>query len=203
MECYSLPFGGLGFVSHIITYYTIIVLGSGRSPLLPWKSLKYSWFNLCLSLVGLMGGFAIAVFTLVACRNHWQFLVIGIWKLSMSVVNGAVGIHAATLVRRFSKTQRSRQGSSSSKSYLPLSRVDDDETTSRNGSTTEPSTNVMRSSRASVMKETREKEEERTSGVEEKPITQPVFTWIILCKFSVVSPIYESNDALCQKIFQA
>jgi len=127
MECYSLPYGGLGFASHILTYYTVIVLATGRSPLRPWKKLANSRFDLLLSSIGLIGGFAVAVFTLVRCRNHWQLLVIGIWKLSMSVFNGVVGVHVAYLLRNVPKPQAKRGNNRGSSSYHPIA-DDDDET---------------------------------------------------------------------------
>ena len=35
ITCYTLPYGGLGFASHILTYYTLFMLFSGRQPLRP------------------------------------------------------------------------------------------------------------------------------------------------------------------------
>ncbi|KAH9206521.1 hypothetical protein DL95DRAFT_469548 [Leptodontidium sp. 2 PMI_412] len=34
---YALPYGGLGFGSHILTYYCMFVNAYGRRPLVPWK----------------------------------------------------------------------------------------------------------------------------------------------------------------------
>jgi hypothetical protein len=173
MECYSLPFGALGFASHIFTYYTIIVLAMGRCPLRPWKLLACSWFDMCLSFIGLVGGSAIAVFTLVRCRDHWQLFVIAIWKLSMSVFNGVVGFHIATIVRRFSKEQRSQDGLSA---YLRLRRWDDDRMAS--GKSTSGEGEVVR------------------------PATERVLIWGVLCKFSSDSfEMQEPNDDLTKTDF--
>ena len=100
MECYGLPYGGLGFASHILTYYTIIALAFARSPLRPWKKLTHSRLDLWLSMIGLMGSTSVAVFTLVRCRNDWRLLVIGIWKLGMSFFSAIVGVHVAFIVKR-------------------------------------------------------------------------------------------------------
>src|SRR5262245_12304825 len=100
MKCYGLPYGGLGFTSHLLTYYIILLLSNGRRPLLPWKDLSHSLFDLWLSAISLVGGFMVAVFTIVRCRNHWEIVVIGVWKLSMSVLNGVIGVHIATIVRK-------------------------------------------------------------------------------------------------------
>jgi len=128
MECYSLPYGGLGFTSHILTYYTVIILANGRSPLRPWKKLVNTRFDLVLSTIGLVGGFALAVFTLVRCRNHWELLLVGIWKLSMSLFNGVVGVHVSYILRNVSKPSLERGNNHAS--YHPLN-DDDEETASR------------------------------------------------------------------------
>jgi len=122
MQCYSLPYGGLGFTSHILAYYTVIILSTGRSPLLPGKRLRHSTIDLWLSTIGLMGGFAVAVFTLVKCRNHWQLLVIGVWKLSMSFFNGVVGVHIAIIMRKVPKpAKKERKKERSFILHLPSS----------------------------------------------------------------------------------
>ena len=93
--CYSLPYGGLGFASHVLTYYTIVCLAFGRRPLWPFKRIKHSIFGFCLSVVGLVVGLLVTVVTIRRCRNHWQLLVLAIWKLSMSLFNGVAGLHVA------------------------------------------------------------------------------------------------------------
>ena len=42
-----------------------------------------------------MAGLFVAILTILRCRNHWQLLVLAIWKLSMSLFNGIAGIHVA------------------------------------------------------------------------------------------------------------
>src|SRR5271170_7335137 len=75
MQCYSLPYGGLGFASHIITYYTLICLWNRRRPRMPWKTLSSSsWkFNIFLGVVELIVSVGIAAFTIIRCRNRWEF----------------------------------------------------------------------------------------------------------------------------------
>jgi hypothetical protein len=95
IACYSLPYGGLGFASHVLTYYTIACLAFGRRPLWPFKRINHSIFGFGLSAVGLVGGLLVTVVTIHRCRNHWQLLVLAIWKLSMSLFNGIAGLHVA------------------------------------------------------------------------------------------------------------
>ena len=44
--CYALPYGGLGFTSHVLTYLTVFCLSHGRTPLMPWRPLdgeRFQW----------------------------------------------------------------------------------------------------------------------------------------------------------------
>jgi hypothetical protein len=185
MQCYSLPFGALGFISHILTYYTIIVLSTGNSPLRPRKSLTHPIFDLWLSSIGLVGGFAISMLTVLRCRSYWQLVVIGFWKLSMAAFNGAVGIHVAIIVRRVSKTRGSKASSWSWKSYLPLRSEDDDtDTAPRENAIHGPAGTLAEPSSQYLMEETRRNREGQRIEVTEKPKTARVWIWILLCTFS-------------------
>ncbi|TFK68119.1 hypothetical protein BDN72DRAFT_960505 [Pluteus cervinus] len=107
MACYSLPYGGLGFTSHILTYYTLFCLCNGVSPFWPVRQVRYSKFDLILSSIGLTTSSAMAIYTLVKCRNSWQLLTIGVWKLSVSLMNGTNSLNVAVLVfRARSKAER-------------------------------------------------------------------------------------------------
>jgi hypothetical protein len=112
--CYRLPFGALGFSSHILTYYTIVCLSFGRRPLWPWHKLRYPRHSLWLSVLGMMGGLGLATFTIARCHNNLELLLIGIWTTSMSAFNGAVGIHTHVAVERMHKKGIVRLGSESS-----------------------------------------------------------------------------------------
>ncbi|KAF8892900.1 hypothetical protein BD779DRAFT_1669928 [Infundibulicybe gibba] len=80
IACYSLPYGALGFVSHFLTYYTLACLYAGRSP------------------SGPSGKSNIASLTFASVSNTWQLLVIAVWKLSMSLLNGITAVQVAALV---------------------------------------------------------------------------------------------------------
>ncbi|TFK73128.1 hypothetical protein BDN72DRAFT_814932 [Pluteus cervinus] len=95
LSCYSLPFGALGFVSHILTYYTVACLYRGRSPLSPLRAVTHSRFDLIIGILGLVVSSTMAILTLARCRKTWELLTIAIWKLSVSIVNGGTGITVA------------------------------------------------------------------------------------------------------------
>lgn len=99
IKCYSLPYGGLGFASHILAYYTIIVLALGYRPLRPWQKLTHSTSGMIFGLTSLLGGMGFAAYTTVRCRNRVELLLIAVWKMGMSAWNGIVGFHTALIIR--------------------------------------------------------------------------------------------------------
>jgi len=99
LQCYGLPYGGIGFASHLLTYYTIIMLSYQRSPWRPWKKNHHKWIDMTLSLFGLVASIILTVFTIIRCRNRWQFVVMATWKLILSVTFGILSFHAAMMVR--------------------------------------------------------------------------------------------------------
>lgn len=103
IKCYSLPYGGIGFLSHVLTYWTILVLGFGRKPYWPWSRLSAGKFDLCLSIIQLFVTVAIASFTIARCRSRWQFILLAVWKLVMGMVVGAWGISASRNAMKASK----------------------------------------------------------------------------------------------------
>jgi len=98
LQCYNLPFGALGFTSHVLTYYTIVCLWFGRKPLWPFSNICYTKFDVLLGSLGIVICVAMSAITMVRCRNTWQLLVIAVWKLSMSLLNGLTALHVAILV---------------------------------------------------------------------------------------------------------
>jgi hypothetical protein len=98
IQCYSLPYGGIGFASHIITYYTIAMLALQRRPYAPWLHNKRSRLDLLLAIVGLIVTIIISAFTMIRCRSRWQFIAIAAWKLDLSVTFGFLSLHAAAII---------------------------------------------------------------------------------------------------------
>jgi hypothetical protein len=112
IKCYSLPYGGIGFLSHVLTYWTILVLGFGRKPYWPWSRLSAGKFDLCLSIMQLFITVAIAAFTIARCRSRWQFILLAVWKLVMGMVVGAWGISASRNAMKASKYELLAKSSS-------------------------------------------------------------------------------------------
>jgi hypothetical protein len=120
IKCYSLPYGALGFVSHVLTYYTIACLWYGRKPLWPFSRITFSSFDLALGGFGLLISTLLTIVTIVRCKDTWELLVIAIWKMGMSLLNGVTAVHVAGLfiwekirLKRARKRKR-REGSEAS-----------------------------------------------------------------------------------------
>ncbi|KAJ2925346.1 hypothetical protein H1R20_g11746, partial [Candolleomyces eurysporus] len=120
IKCYSLPYGALGFVSHVLTYYTIACLWYGRKPLWPFSRVSFNRFDLALGGFGLLISTLLTIVTIVRCKDTWELLVIAIWKMSMSLLNGVTAVHVAGLfimekirLKRARKRKR-REGSDAS-----------------------------------------------------------------------------------------
>ena len=99
IKCYGLPYGGIGFTSHVLTYYTMLMLANKRSPW-TWKRIKAWKFDYALAILSLLATTATSIFTMVRCRHRWQFVCIALWKISMSFMLGILSLHAADKVRR-------------------------------------------------------------------------------------------------------
>lgn len=95
IKCYSLPYGAIGFVSHILTYWTIVWLSFGRKPYWPSSRLSAGKLDLCLSLIQITITVGLASFTIVRCRSRWQFILLAAWKVTMSATVGFWGVWAS------------------------------------------------------------------------------------------------------------
>jgi hypothetical protein len=103
IQCYTLPFGVLGFVSHVLTYWSVACLYFGRKPLKPWgkhSELKAGKWDVFMGIVSLIGSVVPAAFTISACRNRWQFILLGVWKLLLSVTANSAALHQAIQICR-------------------------------------------------------------------------------------------------------
>jgi hypothetical protein len=101
IQCYSLPYGAWGFASHILTYYTVICLFKGRRPSSPCFELSSSraamiW-DVTLGGLAFLSTVTLASLTIVRCKNSWQFVLIAVWKLVLSVAITGMTVHAGII----------------------------------------------------------------------------------------------------------
>jgi hypothetical protein len=107
IQCYTMPYGGIGFASHLLTYLTVTCLALGRSPVFPWIKLQHRIYNICLAATGLVATVILATLGILRCRKTWPFLLLAVWKLVLSVTLSAMTIHAAVLIQRPHESYRS------------------------------------------------------------------------------------------------
>jgi len=104
-QCYGLPIGGLGFASDVLTAYTTWCLLYLRRPWWPFSEKTQGplgfmgAMDLSYGSITLVGTFCLTVFTMVRCQNHWQYLLLAIERLGMSMVFSLASL-SATLASR-------------------------------------------------------------------------------------------------------
>ena len=100
LRCYALPYGAWGFGNHILTYYTVACLAYGLRPFAPWSRISEKKWDIALGALGLAFTVTVAVLTIVRCRNSWQFMLLAVWKLMLSITAAAITIHAGHISRK-------------------------------------------------------------------------------------------------------
>ncbi|KAI5843589.1 hypothetical protein BZA05DRAFT_439186 [Tricharina praecox] len=108
IACYALPYGLIGTISHVLTWYTIGILTFGRSPLRPWRILQSPKVDILLAASALLGGVVLTVFTMIRCQQRWQFLLIAGWKALLSISLGAFSLHVSVLVAQWHSSEKQR-----------------------------------------------------------------------------------------------
>ncbi|MCJ1292702.1 hypothetical protein MMC34_004255 [Xylographa carneopallida] len=101
--CYNLPYGAIGFLSHLLTYYTITLLYLKRSPWLPWLRLTHSTLDKLLASLTFLATVILSLFTIVRCSQRWAFVLIAIWKLLLALTLSFCAWDAARVSTREKK----------------------------------------------------------------------------------------------------
>lgn len=109
IQCYSIPYGYLGIISHLITYWTVGCLALGLRPIWPfskpWSLLKHSKLDMTLALLSVITCIPLAAFTIRRCHDRWQFVLVAVWKLVTSITLSCVGLHRSVELRHKSRTR--------------------------------------------------------------------------------------------------
>jgi hypothetical protein len=116
IKCYGLPYGAIGNLSHVLTYWTLGCLFFYRTPWWPWRTLRAGQIDLFLGIVQLIVSVGVASLTIARCRNRWQFIVLAAARLQFSLTLGYCAIHTSTRIMR----RRQDYERVPSKEYLPL-----------------------------------------------------------------------------------
>ena len=67
IQCYGLPYRGIGLASHILTYYTIAMLEMSRRPYLPWLRISYSKSDIVLTGISIIVTIITLAITMKRC----------------------------------------------------------------------------------------------------------------------------------------
>jgi len=86
IKCYNLPYGGIGFLTHLIAFWMVIWLGLGMTPIWPVKELTNRWAITVIGLLSFFGAVPIVLLNILQCRARWQFVCLGVWKLTTSFI---------------------------------------------------------------------------------------------------------------------
>ncbi|KAF9443903.1 hypothetical protein P691DRAFT_678601, partial [Macrolepiota fuliginosa MF-IS2] len=97
-------------VFHVLTYYSLICLWFRWQPLSPWQKLPHSMFYNIAILSGspLVVSTVMSIVTIVGCKNSWQLLVIVVWQMGLSILNGITGLHVTVAMNNNIKTSTGR-----------------------------------------------------------------------------------------------
>jgi len=90
---YSLPYGVLGAISHILTYYVILCHYYGRCPTMPWKHLKKRLFNMCSVVTSSIVSIAIATVTLSRVQETQPLIVLAALQVVLGFIMDALNVH--------------------------------------------------------------------------------------------------------------
>ena len=100
LQCYSLPYGALGFVGHIITLYTFICLWGRRRPSNPWRQLGNHprWVRF-IGIITLVVTLTFAIFAIAQCSDKNGSLVLnGLLNASVSLLLGCTACVVAPCI---------------------------------------------------------------------------------------------------------
>ncbi|KAH7381433.1 hypothetical protein DE146DRAFT_286036 [Phaeosphaeria sp. MPI-PUGE-AT-0046c] len=107
IKCYALPYGAIGIISHLLTFWTIAWMSVGKSPLWPFFDMNKYKFDMFLACIALCTCIPIASITMHRCRLSWHFLLICVWKLITSVSLACITLHRCIIIRRQTEAETS------------------------------------------------------------------------------------------------
>lgn len=96
IQCYSIPYGLVGFVSHLFTFWGIFSVCHGRKSSF-WKreALRHHGRNICLGVLGLMIAMCLDVVTLYRCHGSTAYVLIALSKVFTSISSTTITCQVA------------------------------------------------------------------------------------------------------------
>ncbi|KAK4187335.1 hypothetical protein QBC35DRAFT_234456 [Podospora australis] len=93
MTCYALPYGAIGTISHVLTFYSSWCWAAGRCPLKPWTELQMVKLDTAIFFVSFIITFSLSVNTLVRCQGTEELQCVAVWKLFLAVTAFAMELY--------------------------------------------------------------------------------------------------------------
>ncbi|KAK3381758.1 hypothetical protein B0H63DRAFT_476570 [Podospora didyma] len=99
IRCYSLPYGAIGFVSHILTIWTAIWLFFDRSPWLPSRTNTRYHLDKFLAFAGIVASATTTVIVMVKCSrsSQWEYALIAacntVWSCAFCLISATSAMH--------------------------------------------------------------------------------------------------------------
>jgi len=107
---YSLPYGVLGVISHILTLWVMSCHFYGRTPWMPWRYLEYGLFNMCSTVISSLVSIGIAIFTLSRVQETQALVVLAAMQVVLNLMLDAVNVHRYFATRRRAKYETTEVG---------------------------------------------------------------------------------------------
>lgn len=118
IKCYVLPYGALGFITHLLTSYCVACIARGRSPWHPRSRLQRPKLDIVLAIIGLLVSLFVNMLVVFKCWTSWEFVLIAVWKIFLSLTLSAITLDAG-----FRTLRRETLGSTQSKVACELSKL--------------------------------------------------------------------------------
>ena len=93
VQIYAIPYGVLGFLSHVLTFYVILCHLFGRRPLLPWQYLQKTTWNIVLVTLSSLIFVVLSAFTLARTRGSHPLMILAGIQIVLGVLVDAVHVH--------------------------------------------------------------------------------------------------------------
>jgi hypothetical protein len=103
LQCFGIPFGGLGFLSEITIYYTTIclLLNVNALPWSPFKPTTFAffqpiergWGNLLISVVAVLAVMPLGILTMIRCRTKWELVLVCIFRMGIGLAVAVLALY--------------------------------------------------------------------------------------------------------------
>jgi len=99
IKCYAIPYGAVGFISHVFLYITVTALAFGRSPFMFWRTVAHKHIKNTLLITSLLVTLVLTTMSIARCHATLPLLLIATGKLIMAITLYYMAIHIIPVIR--------------------------------------------------------------------------------------------------------